>query len=116
MEFEGLHSVGVCRTGGGQPEPDDTPQETLDKFLAKHTSEDNANFAEILDTTNQKRVEKLESRGMGDRPPDSVTFISVSLIFHLSYLALCCSAIDSAQPFIKALQDCYIGAIPFVLD
>ena len=78
--------VGLCRTGGGQPVPDDTPQETLDKFLAKHTSEDNANFAEILDTTNQKRLEKLESQGMGDRPPDSVRLIIGFPVLRLPWL------------------------------
>ncbi len=46
---------GEPRDGGDAQAPADTPVMTLDRFLAAHTSEDNASFAELLEDMNARR-------------------------------------------------------------
>lgn len=50
---------GDGRDSHAEPEPAQRPAQapllTLDRFLAKHTSEDNASFAELLQDMNERR-------------------------------------------------------------
>jgi protein DGCR14 len=60
----GVGGVGMGEVHGAPSaaSEDRAPEMSLNSFLSKHTSEDNASFAEVLEEGNKKRREKVSER------------------------------------------------------